>query len=95
MLKDIISFFCEMAETVETVANLAIIISVCFWIYRRMWVSITLSCGTFEVRRKVMNASNLTNLVSKHFFNGGRLPNEVREEVIELTNPTVRRVIKY
>lgn len=95
MIEQFLSFVCEMADAIEVVANLAIILSVAFFFYRRMWVSISLSCGTFEVQRKDINASNLTNLVSEHFYNGGRLPNEVREEVINLTNPTVRRVRKY
>lgn len=95
MVENILGFLSEFADSIETVANLAIIVSVALWMRQRNWVSINLSCGSFEVQRKNINASNLTNLVSKHFFNGGRLPDNVREEVIELTNPEVRRINKY
>jgi len=95
MIENFLLFLLEIADLLEAVANLAISVSVAIWYYNRMWVSINLSCGSFEMRRKDINASNLTNLVSKHFFNGGRLTDAVREEVINLTNPVSRRVSKH
>lgn len=95
MIQTLINFVCQTADTIEVVANLAIILSVVFFVYRRMWVSINLSCGSFEIQRKDIDASNLTNVVSETFYQGGRLPNDVREEVIKLTNPTIRRVVKH
>lgn len=87
-------FLCDLAQELEMLANLAIIFFAVKTVYKNMYVKVSFSCGSFKIRRKDMNASHLTNLVSSHFFGGGRLPNEVRDEVIQLTNPAVKGVSK-
>jgi hypothetical protein len=91
---DIINSICQFADNLETLANLAIIFFSARFLYNRMWVTITLSVGSFKVQRKEINASNLTNLVSQYFYEGDRMPSEVREEIISITNPAVKQVSK-
>lgn len=54
--------------------------------------TINLSIGSFKIERKHINASNLTNIVSAYFYDGGTIPNEIRREIINLTMPKIRNL---
>jgi len=67
-----------------------------FWGYTEVCIELSWSDDTHKhracvyLRRRDLNASNLTNVVSHELFEGGRLPNEVRHQIIAVTNPKTR-----
>jgi len=50
-------------------------------------VNLEFSFGSVKVKRKDINSSNLTNIVSQYFFNGGTVPDKIRAEIMTKTNP--------
>ncbi len=44
----------------------------------------------FKVKRKDFTVQNVTNIVSLKFFNGGHVSDEVRNEILSLTNSKVK-----
>lgn len=52
------------------------------------------SIGTFQMKRKDVNIQNLTNIISAHFYDGGKIPDNVRKEIIELTMPKIKKLQK-
>lgn len=55
---------------------------------------IELAVGSFEIRRKDLDAQNVTNVVSAMFYDGGRVPDDIRCEIIKATMPKVRKAQK-
>ena len=55
-------------------------------------LKIELPCGTFKIRVRDCNASNLTNLTSKLFYNGGNVPDDIRKKLIDYTAPLASEV---
>lgn len=56
--------------------------------------TVSLSIGSFRVRRKDCTVQNVTNLVSLHYFGGGTVPDPVRKEILEETSPTIKEITK-
>jgi|GEM_PF-4907032 len=50
-------------------------------------VNLQFSFGSVKVKRKDINSSNLTNIVSQYFYNGGTVPDMIRAEIMAKTNP--------
>jgi hypothetical protein len=50
-------------------------------------INLEFSFGSVKVKRKDINSSNLTNIVSQYFFNGGTVPDKIRAEIMTKTNP--------
>ena len=57
-------------------------------------VDIDLPCGSFRIRRGDMNIGNLTNITSSNFYDGGKVPDDIRKKLIEYTAPEVYEVKK-
>jgi hypothetical protein len=57
-------------------------------------VNLKFSFGSVKVKRKDINSSNLTNIVSQYFFNGGNVPDKIRAEIMIKTNP-INYVIEF
>ena len=76
-------------------ADLSIIWVACLTVNGFTYKTIQLSVGQFKVKRKDCNVQNVTNLVSLHFFNGGTVPDAVREEILEKTSPKVKDIKKH
>ena len=50
-------------------------------------VMLDFTFGSVKIRKKNINSSNLTNIVSLNFFGGGNVPDKIRVEILEKTNP--------
>lgn len=55
---------------------------------------VELTVGSFEIRRKDLDAQNVTNVVSAMFYDGGRVPDDIRCEIIKATMPKVKKIQK-
>jgi hypothetical protein len=49
-------------------------------------IKLDFSFGSVIVKRKDINSSNLTNIVSQFFYNGGTVPDKIRAEIMAKTN---------
>lgn len=56
--------------------------------------TIRLSVGSFKMKRKDINVQNLTNVVSANFYDGGKVPDNIRKEIIEFTTPKIKEIKK-
>lgn len=54
-----------------------------------MFKTVNLSIGSFVIQRKYYDYQNMTNIVSTHFYNGGRIDDDVRREILEKINHRV------
>ena len=64
------------------------------YIYGRVsYKTICLSVGSFRIRRKDFNVQAVTNIVSKCFYDGGHIPDNVRAEIINITAPKVKDIM--
>ena len=57
------------------------------YIINNLKINLEFSFGSVKVKRKDINSSNLTNIVSQYFFNGGTVPDKIRAEIMTKTNP--------
>jgi|GEM_PF-1027125 len=96
-MEDLLNFMQEVASIGDIIKGVAGILSISA-IYMAItdWLpkKVTLSIGSFVVRRKYYNVQNVTNIVSAQFYEGGTVPDNVRKEIILLTSPKVRNVMK-
>ncbi len=83
-----------LGSFLEGLANLSIIWVTFIFVKGFTYKTVTLSVGSFKMRRKDCDVQNVTNLVSLHFFNGGHVPDEVRKEILEKTSPKVNELKK-
>lgn len=58
------------------------------------YVKVSLSCGSFEIRKRDMSWEKLISIVSLLFFNGETIPPDIKTEILEFTKLPVRNV-KY
>ncbi len=74
-------------QTIEsTISLITILVGAVVWLHHTYsYKKITLSCGSFKVRRKFMNTAALTVIVSDLFYDGGQVPGEIRKEILEIT----------
>jgi hypothetical protein len=68
-------------------ANLAIVVTATRWLLARRYITIKLRVGSVKIRKCDLDVSNLTNIVSKEFYKGGRIDEDVRTEIIRATLP--------
>lgn len=61
----------------------------------RSYKRVALSIGSFWIRRKDFNVQAVTNVVSFNFYDGGHVPDPIRAEIIKVTNPIVKDIVKY
>lgn len=78
----------------EGLANLSIIWVAFITVRGFTYKTVTLSIGSFKVRRKDCNVQNVTNLVSMLFYAGGVVPDSVRKEILEKTTPKFKEYNK-
>lgn len=84
-----------LADKIEMFANLFIVVAVCKYAYSEQRVDIVLSCGSFRMKRKDITLQNVTGVVSQLYFDGAWLPDEIRKEILVLTNPRATDVVSY
>lgn len=87
LLSHIYQLLAVTASNLEMMANLAIIYFTFKYFRDNQYIKLEFSCGTIKIQRKNINPSNLTNIISKEFYGGDRIPPEVRKEIISITNP--------
>lgn len=74
MVFDVISYIILIAAAYNYITN-------------NLKINLKFSFGSVKVKRKDINSSNLTNIVSQYFFNGGTVPDKIRAEIMTKTNP--------
>lgn len=93
-----------IANDAETVANFVLVFAFLRWLAGFRWITYTfvenvkatdsqpatVRVHVLRMRVRDVNASSLTNAVSSAFYGGGFLPSDVRQQVIEFTNPTYK-----
>jgi hypothetical protein len=82
-----------IADNFEVVANLCLVGVVWQHIDQSRYVTITFSLGSFRMRKKDVTLPNVTGIVSQTYFGGGWLPDNIRHEVLLITNPSVKDVV--
>jgi hypothetical protein len=71
----------------DVVSYIILIIAAYNHIIRSIRIKLEFSFGSVKVKRKDINSSNLTNIVSQYFYNGGNVPDKIRAEIMAKTNP--------
>lgn len=84
-----------LADQFEAISNLGLSIALLRYLWGYRWVKISLSCGEFKIRAKDIDLPNLTAIVSKVYFGGGWLPDQIRHELINLTNPNTKDIVRF
>ena len=77
------------ADKIEMVANLILVTAAYQWWQSNKKITVTLSIGSFRIRKKDFDLPNLTAIVSQSFFNGAWLPDNIRKELLVLTTPKI------
>ena len=99
------SMLAAIANDAETIANAILVFAFLRWCYGFRTITLTFSEKVVGADKKPtgeirifglymracdINASSLTNAVSSAFYGGGFLPADVRQQIIEKTNPSYR-----
>ena len=87
---NIIDFLFDIASSFEAIANILLVVVAYQMIRSNMYKTVTLSIGSFKIKRKDYNVQNVTNVVSLRYYNGGQIPADVRGEIIKVTLPKIK-----
>ncbi len=86
-------YFIVVCKCLLDVANFFAVICFIYTAILRYWnhkkIEIILPCGSFKIRRKNLNIGNLTNITSYYFYNGGKVPDEIRKKLVKYTNSEI------
>ncbi|MCQ2211584.1 MAG: hypothetical protein MJZ34_14985 [Paludibacteraceae bacterium] len=83
----------NVLEPIKSLSALAIVAQVIRWCWGQYhYVTVTLSCGSFKVRRKDFTWQKLTPLVSRVFYEGEQLSPELRNEILQITGLPIKDV---
>lgn len=79
-----------MLEAIVTAVTLLGFIPIAWPFWTWLWgrigsKEVKLDCGTFRVKRKNFNAVDLTRIVGSVFFDGGKVDDAIRKQILELT----------
>ena len=89
-MMNIIDFLFDIASSFEAIANILLVVVAYQMIRSNMYKTVTLSIGSFKIKRKDYNVQNVTNVVSLRYYNGGQIPADVRGEIIKVTLPKIK-----
>ena len=92
---DIFEILCDFAEKVGVIQSIfgAFSLYGIFTACRNIFLkNVKLSIGEFKIKRKYYDVQNITNIVSANFYGGGKVPDEIRQEIIMLTSPRVKQI---
>lgn len=93
---DVFNSVMNILNILSLVCAVISVVSTSFLVYKffksMKKLKIDLPCGSFDIRKCNCNASNLTNLTSFHFYGGGKIPEEIRRELIKYTAPMALKV---
>lgn len=82
--------FFNMATTLLQIVNIAVIIAIYRYFRGSTLKVVDLSCGSFTIRKRHFDVQTITNLVSQHFYNGGKVPDDIRKEILKITSPPIK-----
>mgnify|MGYP004443106749 FL=1 len=70
-------------QTIESaISLLTLLVGAAVWLcHSYSYKRVKLSCGTFKVRRKFFNTSDLTTIVSNLYYQGENVPGNIRKEI--------------
>ncbi len=71
----------------DVISYIILIVAAYSYITNNLKVNLEFSFGSVKVKRKDINSSNLTNIVSQYFYNEGNVPDKIRDEIMAKTNP--------
>ena len=75
-------------------ADTSIIFAVVKWLYDQTYCTTYLKINgeikKLELRKKFFSVQHLTNIVSREYYQGGQVDNQVRAEIIRLTSPRLK-----
>lgn len=86
-----LSAIAELGNIIKSLAGIFSLYGLGRFVYDCLWYNtVKLSIGSFKVKHKNYNYQDVTNLVSTLFYNGGRIDESVRREILEQLNPKVK-----
>ncbi len=88
------SVFSEFYLVCTIVNNLSILCIVFFLVRGYFYQKVNLSVGSFKIRKKDFSVQNITNIVSMKFYNGGEIPANIRKEILIVTCPDVKNLVR-
>jgi len=97
MIQNLIDYFSMVAfmgEMLQNIIGFSIVFTVYQFVNKWRWITVSLSCGSFAVRKKYFTVQNITNIVSCNFYNGEQVPASVRKEILEITCPKIKELKK-
>lgn len=92
---DILSSLSSFVNIVRVFFGLSSLYGIYSFFRNYVLQKVELSIGSFYIRPKHFNVQQITNIVSAHFYDGGQVPPEVRHEIIMLTCPKVKNLVKH
>ncbi len=93
-MRDYFFLFMTFSDYLQAIFSLFSLYGIYSFIREWMPKTVTLSIGTFKIKRRYFDVQNLTNIVSAYYYDGGQVPSDVRREIIEITCPKVEIVNK-
>ena len=90
-MKTILSDFYLVCSIINNLSILCIVYVLARgYFYRKVQLSI----GSFKIRRRDFSVQNITNIVSMKFYNGGEVPANIRKEILTVTCPQVKNLLR-
>ncbi len=84
----------DVLEPIKSLSAITIVASAIKYLWNQYhYVKVSLSCGQFEVRRKDFTWQKLTPIVSRVFYKGGNVPDEVRKEILNITEVPAKNIV--
>lgn len=93
-IKQLIDWAFELSDILQSVLGIFSIYGIYSFFREWMPQTVNLSIGSFSITRKYFDVQNITNIVSAKFYDGGKIPPEVRREIINLTCPKIQKLQK-
>lgn len=88
MLSSLYDMLTNVASFLETVANLAIVITVIRYFWSKRVITLTLATGkSIKMKACDLNHISATNAVSVKYHNGGKIDDCDRAEILERLGP--------
>ena len=94
LIEMVYNYLSDISNVIQSILGLFSLYGI--YSFCRNWLPyrVNLSIGSFTIKRKELNVQNLTNIVSSLFYGGGKIPDNVRREIISITCPKVTSVVK-
>lgn len=91
-IRQLIDWAFDLSDILQSIFGIFSIYGIYSFFKEWMPQTVNLSIGSFTIKRKYFDVQNITNIVSAKFYDGGKIPPEVRREIIDLTCPTIKKL---